>query len=591
MEGLCGYLRLADFDLLELSNLNRLPATILDQGLNKAVIAARRIAELDPYLQVDVDTRGVLQNSAAEFVDSLDIVVDECDSLDIKVELRLAARERGIPVVMATSDRGLIDVERFDLDPGLEVFHGLLGKVDPTALQGLSTRDKAPFVMRILEASELSSRLAASLVETDRTVSSWPQLASEVTLGAASVATAVRRIIRGEAVPSGRTRIDLDRALAALHPPALDDEPFGTDWPPAPDPRPAGVTSALDAMVDAIRLAPSGGNSQPWTITQYPGRIEITEQTGRTTAMDVGFRGTHVAIGAATFNARVAAARFGVGGPTSIATDPATGHPTVSIHLGGSTDDVLADYYEAMIDRMSNRTVGVRRPLDSGTLRALHDAVAAEGGRLVVTTDTDQLAELGDLLAASDRLRYLTPTLHQQMISELNWPGRDPLDRGIDIRTLALDATDTVKLEVSARPDVMARLAEWGVGTALGDHARDRIRDASGLAVVTVRGDSAADYVTGGMALEHLWVLTTRFGLGVYPISPVFIYARTDNDLATLTPHCVEELRELRDRFTRILGIDTVEAMILVLRITHQPGVAVRSGRLSRRANVLAKLG
>ena len=56
-QGLCGELRLADFDRIELSNLNRVPATVLDLGLNKAEVAARRIAELDPYLPVRVSGR------------------------------------------------------------------------------------------------------------------------------------------------------------------------------------------------------------------------------------------------------------------------------------------------------------------------------------------------------------------------------------------------------------------------------------------------------------------------------------------------------------------------------------------------------
>ena len=37
----------ADFDDLELSNLNRVPAAVFDIGVNKATAAARRIAEID----------------------------------------------------------------------------------------------------------------------------------------------------------------------------------------------------------------------------------------------------------------------------------------------------------------------------------------------------------------------------------------------------------------------------------------------------------------------------------------------------------------------------------------------------------------
>ena len=53
-QGLCGELRLADFDDIDLSNLNRVPAGVFDLGVNKATVAARRIAELDAYQPVRV---------------------------------------------------------------------------------------------------------------------------------------------------------------------------------------------------------------------------------------------------------------------------------------------------------------------------------------------------------------------------------------------------------------------------------------------------------------------------------------------------------------------------------------------------------
>src|ERR1700728_2441520 len=193
-QGLCGRLRLADFDHLELSNLNRVPATVFDLGVNKACVAARRVGELDPYLPVEVFDAGLTPETVDAFLDGLDIVIEECDSLDIKAVLREAARTRRIPVLMATSDRGLVDVERFDQEPQRPILHGLLGNLDIGLLPGMSSRDKVPHILRHLEAERLSPRTAASLIEIDRTLSTWPQLASDVVLGASAMAEAVRRI-------------------------------------------------------------------------------------------------------------------------------------------------------------------------------------------------------------------------------------------------------------------------------------------------------------------------------------------------------------------------------------------------------------
>jgi molybdopterin/thiamine biosynthesis adenylyltransferase len=254
-QGLCGELRLADFDRIELSDLNRVPATVLDLGLNKAEVAARRIAELDPYLQVQVLSVGLTLDTVDDFLDGLDIVVEECDSLDMKAILREGARARRIPVLMATSDRGLVDVERFDLEPQRPILHGLLGELDAALLPGMSSREKVPHILRQLEAEQLSPRMAASVVEIDRTLSTWPQLAADVVLGATAIAESVRRIGLGEDLRSGRTRFDVGDALNQLDEPEMtrDRRP-----PPAEyaDPALPGVSGAIAAA--AIR-APSGG--------------------------------------------------------------------------------------------------------------------------------------------------------------------------------------------------------------------------------------------------------------------------------------------------------------------------------------------
>ena len=146
-----------------------------------------------------------------DFLDGLDIVVEECDSLDMKASLREGARTRGIPVLMASSDRGLLDVERFDLESQRPILHGLLGDLDSAQLAGMSSREKVPHMVRFLEAKQFSSRALASVVEIERTLSTWPQVAADVVLGATTIAEAVRRLGLGENLPSGRTLVDVGR--------------------------------------------------------------------------------------------------------------------------------------------------------------------------------------------------------------------------------------------------------------------------------------------------------------------------------------------------------------------------------------------
>ena len=575
-EGICGQLRLADFDLLELSNLNRVPATVFDIGVNKAVVAARRIAELDPYLPVEVMTAGLTLDRIGEFLDGLDIVVEECDSLDIKVAVRDAARGRGIPVLMASSDRGLIDVERYDLDPQRPILHGLLGEVATADLAGLSSTDKVPHVLRIVDAARLSDRGAASLVEVGRTLSTWPQVAGDIAVGAAAVAEAVRRIGLGEQLPSGRVRIDVSGALEQLGEPPQpgtattaarqDDRVF------APEPAPQAVVAA------AARRAPSGGNMQPWHIETHADSVTVALAPKYTSTMDVGYRGSAVAIGAAAYNARVAAAAHGVLGPVAIV-EAVHGAPLrATITLGEGRDDTLAALYQPMLDRETNRHRGTPTPLTEATVSALRAAARAEGGTARLLTSREDIECAVAILAATDRIRYLEPRLHAEMISELRWPEDDNSD-GLDIRGLELAPTDLASLDILRRGDVMARLAEWDAGEALGQDVTERVHSSSALGVVTVAGHTLTAYARGGAAVESVWITAQQHGLGVQPVSPVFLYAHDDHDLTELAAGHVAALRDLRQRFRDLTGTEPGEAQVLVLRFVHAPTPSVRSRR------------
>ncbi|MDT5000671.1 MAG: hypothetical protein QOK12_2776 [Mycobacterium sp.] len=573
-QGLCGELRLADFDELELSNLNRVPATVFDLGVNKATVTARRVAELDPYLPVRVLDAGLTYDTVDEFLDGLDIVVEECDSLEMKAVVREGAKARGIPVLMATSDRGLVDVERFDLEPQRPILHGLLGELDLALLPGMSNRDKIPHMLRHLDAERLSPRTAASLVEVDHSLSTWPQLAGDVTLGAPALAEAVRRIGLGEPLGSGRTRIDVGWALDNLREPEMASADTSAEAESQAEQEPSDLSAVVAAA--AIR-APSGGNVQPWYVDAGEDSVTIRVAPEFTSAMDVALRGSAVAVGAALFNASVAAAAHGRLGPVSVGEDD--GSLAATLHFGPYADPELAALYQPMLDRETNRNHGEPTELSTDTVAALHAVAERHGARLSVVTDRSDIAAAATILAAADRTRYLTARLHAEMFSELRWPGDPDPDSGIDVRSLELDAGDYAVMGILRRPEVMAHLAAWNAGSALGDDTRDRVQASSGLAVVSVTGHELTDFVRGGSAMEAVWITAQQRGLAVQPVSPVFLFARTPEEFKELSDTFSDELATLQSQFRALVGTEPDATQILVLRLAVSGPASVKSRR------------
>jgi hypothetical protein len=78
-------LKIADFDTFEYSNINRqLGAGVRNVGRNKAEVVAEYVHEMTPDVAIDVFPEGITEESAAEFVDGCDYVLDEIEPYQFK---------------------------------------------------------------------------------------------------------------------------------------------------------------------------------------------------------------------------------------------------------------------------------------------------------------------------------------------------------------------------------------------------------------------------------------------------------------------------------------------------------------------------
>ncbi|UKJ08998.1 ThiF family adenylyltransferase [Solitalea lacus] len=224
MERVCGSLRLTDFDTFELSNLNRVRAGVSELGVSKVVYCARQIAEIDPFVKISCFEHGVSADNINEFLgegdSQIDLLIEVCDSLEMKVIARLAAKNKCMPIVMETNDKGILDIERFDIEPDRELLHGRIEHIEgdlkeiEKQLSSLNPQDRIQFLAKMIGMENISDRMKLSLQQMGKTINSWPQLASAVVVGGGAVTNISRRILLNTLTKSGRYFVDVEEIVA-----------------------------------------------------------------------------------------------------------------------------------------------------------------------------------------------------------------------------------------------------------------------------------------------------------------------------------------------------------------------------------------
>lgn len=613
MERSFGEIRLADFDTLDLSNLNRIRAGVHELGSPKAINTAREIAELDPYLKVVLFTEGITPDNLDAFLTGggkLDLLVEECDSVGIKILARQKARAFGIPVVMDTSDRGLLDIERFDLEPDRPLLHGTMEHLDVSlAMRATTAEEKLPFVIPLIGLENLSPRMKASMLEIESTVTSWPQLASAIAYGGGTGAQMSRRILLGEEVPSGRWWLDPDAAVKPIgiantdH--AKDQESHLQDSmpprassaggnPPAvpgseEDARVPMTTEEARQLALAGSLAPSGGNCQPWRFVHAGGRLLVFLDRQRAqSALDPGWRYAYLALGACIENIALSATQSGL--QVSILRHevrPDDLVATVELRERGSAEAIdMHDrrLAQAIPMRCTNRKDSQAQELTDGEAEALASVLQNHSSvSLRIIRDRKTIDHIAALCGRAERIRALNNTCHHDMfVKEMRWT-QEEAERtadGIDIDTLELSLPDRVGLRVASDPGAMKLLRSWGTGRAIEKLTAKGIRASAALAILSAEDLGLGNAFEAGRALERFWLQATAEGIQAHPVgAPIFmgIHGRWDEQ-GILSGHEHREAEAILKELIVIAGLNWGDP-IFMLRLGRAGSPTRRSLR------------
>lgn len=221
---MCGggkFMRLADNDEINLSNLNRIRYPIISLGENKTNYIAKQIYEMNPYAKITLYPKGINDANIEKFLQKpkkLDILIEEMDDLRLKIKIRELAKKYKIPVIMLTdhADNILVDIERYDLEPNYPILHGLLGKLKSENIKELSPQKYLKLIAKIAGANLATPRMLYSILEVGKTIYSWPQLGNAATLCGAIGTYLAKKIILKEKLKSGRILLNIDKIFKLI---------------------------------------------------------------------------------------------------------------------------------------------------------------------------------------------------------------------------------------------------------------------------------------------------------------------------------------------------------------------------------------
>jgi len=219
MTGGAKNIKLADFDVISVSNLNRLRYGSDNLGQTKTMIAARQILAMNPYAQVFVYPQGVTTDQCQEFLAGselsprADILLEGVDNLEMKILLRQTAYNAKIPVIMATDngDGIIVDVERYDLEPQPKLFNGTLGNISLETFRSFNPSDLPKLATQVAGPDYIVPRMLASLMQVGNTLYSWPQLGTAASFTGVVAAYLTRAILNKKKISSGKYDINLER--------------------------------------------------------------------------------------------------------------------------------------------------------------------------------------------------------------------------------------------------------------------------------------------------------------------------------------------------------------------------------------------
>lgn len=326
---------------------------------------------------------------------------------------------------------------------------------------------------------------------------------------------------------------------------------------------PLGMRLALEA----IRMAPSAHNTQPWRVVAAgPERLRIEEDTSRGLPISDP-EGEQVAYGLGC--AIEAACELGGIEHDVPEKDPSIGATRVAgeLILHRLDLDRAEQALRWLSRRRSHRGWFLRMSTPPQVLRALE--VEAERGQVAISivSGRDAIGRVARLSTEGASAVLSDDAFLSELLEWIRFPreGGEPVEDGFTPATLRLDPLAAGMVRLLIRNPHVRRLApRLGLARIMGWQTGAAVRRSGALVLLAADRKGFADRVDIGRTLMRVWLTAHRAGLAVQLV------------------HFPLTLEPMRSETMRIFGLEGSLHPVTLIRLGYAPQPAAPSCRRSR---------
>lgn len=260
------------------------------------------------------------------------------------------------------------------------------------------------------------------------------------------------------------------------------------------------VRDAALMLLESAILAPSSHNTQPWLFRVGDGVIQLlADRTRALPVNDPDDRELTISCACALLNLRVAATHAGFTSTVRLFPLAEEADLLASIELESVSAPAGADenLFNAIAQRATYRFRFDTREVPESALSALRLAARAEGGTLRVISADHERMFVGALIQEGDRILWSNPSWRRELAAWMH-----PRRRG-----------DGIAIEGLPRPLAQLVIRTFDMGGGIAAKDKEIVEESPVLALLGTAGDSAADWMAAGQALQRILLMAQVHGI------------------------------------------------------------------------------